>query len=203
MPDLSSIVFVIDDDSSVREALTNLLESVGLYAQTFESAEEFLLHSRQDIPSCLILDAKLPGMNGPEFQEHLRALGIEIPIIFITAHGDVPMTRRVMKAGAIEFLTKPFQKNELLSAVDQALDSDRVTRKRHAWKSQLLSRYEKLTAREREVLDLVTAGLMNKEIAAQLGLSEITVKIHRRQVMSKMEASSLADLVRMADKLKS
>lgn len=202
MTDPSSIVFVIDDDVSVRDALTNLLDSVGLQAQTFESAQEFLIHPRPDIPSCLILDAKLPGISGPEFQDELRKRGIKLPIIFITAHGDVPMTRRVMKAGAIEFLTKPFQKGELLSAIHQALDSDRLRREEQAGISVLVSRYEKLTSREREVLQLVTTGLMNKEIADRLHLSEITVKIHRRQAMAKMEAGSLAELVRMADKVK-
>jgi FixJ family two-component response regulator len=196
------IVFVVDDDPSVRDALSNLLDSVGLWAQTFGSSEEFLGFTRPEVPSCLILDAKLPGMSGPEFQDELRRKGIQIPIIFITAHGDVPMTRRVMKAGAIEFLTKPFQKSELLGAIRQAVDADRDRREEQEVLSVLLGRYQKLTPREREVLGLVTAGLMNKEIAAKLGLSEITVKIHRRQVMTKMEASSFADLVRMADKLK-
>jgi FixJ family two-component response regulator len=196
------IVFVVDDDPSVRDALNNLLDSVGLSAQTFGSSEEFLSFSRPGVPSCLVLDAKLPGMSGPEFQEELRRRGIQIPIIFITAHGDVPMIRRVMKAGAIEFLTKPFQKAELLGAVHHALEVDRNRREEEALLRALMNRYEKLTSREREVLLLVTTGLMNKEIAASLGLSEITVKIHRRQVMHKMEAASLADLVRMADKVK-
>ena len=203
MSSANSIVFVVDDDPSVRDALSNLLDSVGLAAQTFGSSEEFLSSSRPEVPSCLVLDAKLPGMSGPEFQEELRRTGIQIPIIFITAHGDVPMTRKVMKAGAIEFLTKPFQKGELLGAIRQGLESDQSRREEQAVVSELMSRYEKLTSREREVLELVTTGLMNKEIAAKLGLSEITVKIHRRQVMTKMEATSLADLVRMADKVKS
>lgn len=203
MSSANSIVFVVDDDPSVRDALSNLLDSVGLAAQTFGSSEEFLSSSRPEVPSCLVLDAKLPGMSGPEFQEELRRTGIQIPIIFITAHGDVPMTRKVMKAGAIEFLTKPFQKGELLGAIRQGLESDQSRREEQAIASELMSRYEKLTSREREVLELVATGLMNKEIAAKLGLSEITVKIHRRQVMTKMEATSLADLVRMADKVKS
>ena len=203
MSSANSIVFVVDDDPSVRDAMSNLLDSVGLAAQTFGSSEEFLSSSRPEVPSCLVLDAKLPGMSGPEFQEELRRTGIQIPIIFITAHGDVPMTRKVMKAGAIEFLTKPFQKGELLGAIRHGLESDQSRREEHAVVSELMSRYEKLTSREREVLELVTTGLMNKEIAAKLGLSEITVKIHRRQVMTKMEATSLADLVRMADKVKS
>jgi FixJ family two-component response regulator len=198
----NSIVFVVDDDPSVRDALSNLLDSVGLLAQTFTSSEEFLSFSRPEVPSCLVLDAKLPGMGGPEFQEELKRTGIQIPIIFITAHGDVPMTRKVMKAGAIEFLTKPFQKSELLGAIRHGLEADESRRDDQAVVSALMSRYEKLTAREREVFDLVTTGLMNKEIAAKLGLSEITVKIHRRRVMTKMEAASLADLVRMADKVK-
>ncbi len=202
MSSSNAIVFVVDDDPSVRDALSNLLDSVGLAAQTFGSSEEFLSFSRPEVPSCLVLDAKLPGMSGPEFQEELRRTGIQIPIIFITAHGDVPMTRRVMKAGAIEFLTKPFQKGELLGAIRHGLEADESRREDQAVVSALMSRYEKLTTREREVFDLVTTGLMNKEIAAKLGLSEITVKIHRRQVMIKMEAASLADLVRMADKVK-
>ena len=196
------MVFVVDDDDSVRDALSNLLDSVGLAALTFGSSEEFLSFTRPEVPSCLVLDAKLPGMSGPEFQEELKRTGIQIPIIFITAHGDVPMTRRVMKAGAIEFLTKPFQKDELLGAIRSALERDRSRREEQAVVDVLAGRYEKLTTREREVLHLVTSGLMNKEIAAELGLSEITVKIHRRQAMTKMEAASLADLVRMADKLK-
>jgi len=196
------MVFVVDDDDSVRDALSNLLDSVGLAALTFGSSEEFLSFTRPEVPSCLVLDAKLPGMSGPEFQEELKRTGIQIPIIFITAHGDVPMTRRVMKAGAVEFLTKPFQKDELLGAIRSALERDRSRREEQAVVDVLAGRYEKLTTREREVLHLVTSGLMNKEIAAELGLSEITVKIHRRQAMTKMEAASLADLVRMADKLK-
>jgi len=202
MSSSNAIVFVVDDDPSVRDALSNLLDSVGLAARTFGSSEEFLSFSRPEVPSCLVLDAKLPGMSGPEFQEELRRTGIQIPIIFITAHGDVPMTRKVMKAGAIEFLTKPFQKGELLGAIRHGLEADESRREDQAVVSALMSRYEKLTTREREVFDLVTTGLMNKEIAAKLGLSEITVKIHRRQVMIKMEAASLADLVRMADKVK-
>ena len=202
MPSPNPIVFIVDDDPSVRDALSNLLDSVGLAAQTFGSSEEFLSATRPEVPSCLILDAKLPGMSGPDFQDELRRRGIQIPIIFITAHGDVPMTRRVMKAGAIEFLTKPFQKSELLGAIRQAVDADFHRREEQAALSLLQGRYQRLTTREREVLGLVTTGLMNKEIAAQLGLSEITVKIHRRQVMTKMEATSFAELVRMADKVK-
>jgi FixJ family two-component response regulator len=202
MPSSNPIVFIVDDDPSVRDALSNLLDSVGLAAHTFESSEAFLSFDRPEVPSCLILDAKLPGMSGPDFQDELRRRGIQIPIIFITAHGDVPMTRRVMKAGAIEFLTKPFQKSELLGAIRQAVDSDLHRREEQDAVDVLLRRYQRLTTREREVLGLVTTGLMNKEIAAQLGLSEITVKIHRRQVMTKMEATSFAELVRMADKLK-
>ena len=165
----NAVVFVVDDDPSVRDALSNLLDSVGLAAQTFGSSEEFLSFSRPEVPSCLVLDAKLPGMSGPEFQEELRRMRIQIPIIFITAHGDVPMTRKVMKAGAIEFLTKPFQKSELLGAIRHGLEADESRREDQAVVSALMSRYEKLTAREREVFDLVTTGLMNKEIAAKLG----------------------------------
>ena len=195
-------VFVVDDDASVRSSLKFLMSSVGLQVESFDSADALLKRKLPDAPSCLVLDAKLPGMSGPEFQEELRRTGIQIPIIFITAHGDVPMTRKVMKAGAIEFLTKPFQKGELLGAIRHGLEADEGRREEQAVVSELMNRYEKLTTREREVLELVTTGLMNKEIAAKLGLSEITVKIHRRQVMTKMEATSLADLVRMADKVK-
>jgi FixJ family two-component response regulator len=202
MADKRPIIFVVDDDASVRDAISNLLESVGLRAMLFGSTEEFWKSTRPDAPACLVLDVRLPGVNGLEFQEMLSKNSVSIPIIFITAHGDVPMTSRAMKAGAIEFLMKPFQKEELLAAVHNGLERDRIRRDEMAEVSVLQSRVEQLTTREREVMDLVVTGLINKEIGAQLGLSEVTVKIHRSRVMQKMEASSLAELVRMSDKLK-
>jgi FixJ family two-component response regulator len=202
MPEPRPTIFVVDDDPSVRDAISNLLESVGLEAKVFSSTEEFRDAPRTAGPSCLVLDVRLPGVNGLDFQDSLQRAGIFIPIVFITAHGDVPMTSRAMKAGAIEFLMKPFQKEDLLAAIHQGLELDRVWREEHAHISSLRERYDQLTSREREVMDLVVSGLINKQIGAQLGLSEVTVKIHRGRVMQKMEASSLADLVRMADKLK-
>jgi FixJ family two-component response regulator len=201
MADARPIIFVVDDDASVRDAISNLLESVGLRAKVFDSTEAFWKAPRPEAPSCLVLDVRLPGASGLEFQEQLAKANVSIPIIFITAHGDVPMTSRAMKAGAIEFLMKPFQKEDLLAAVRQGLDRDRVRREEQSEVSILQSRAEQLTSREREVMDLVVTGLINKQIGAQLGLSEVTVKIHRSRVMQKMEAASLADLVRMADKL--
>jgi FixJ family two-component response regulator len=202
MPELRPTIFVVDDDASVRDAITNLLDSVGLHAQVFGSTEEFWNTPRPNTPSCLVLDVRLPGVNGLDFQEALEKSGVSIPIIFITAHGDVPMTSRAMKAGAIEFLMKPFQKEDLLAAIRQGLERDRLRREEHAQISALRERFQQLTAREREVMDLVVTGLINKQIGAQLGLSEVTVKIHRGRVMQKMEATSLAELVRMSDKLK-
>jgi FixJ family two-component response regulator len=195
-------IFVVDDDASVRDAIGNLLESVGLRSEAFASTEEFWRATRPNVPSCLVLDVRLPGANGLEFQEQLAKASVSIPIIFITAHGDVPMTSRAMKAGAIEFLMKPFQKEDLLAAVRQGLERDRIRREEQAEISILQSRAEQLTSREREVMDLVVTGLINKQIGAQLGLSEVTVKAHRSRVMQKMEATSLAELVRMSDKLK-
>ena len=203
MAETRPVIFVVDDDASVREAVGNLLESVGLHSESFESTEEFMYARRPDAPSCLLLDVRLPGLNGLDFQDKLEKFGIRIPIVFITAHGDVPMTRRAMKAGAVDFLTKPFQKQELLTAVDQALARDRATRKEESAISNLRSRFEQLTPRERDVMALVVEGFMNREIAAKLGVTEITVKVHRGRVMEKMKADSLADLVRMAEKLKS
>jgi FixJ family two-component response regulator len=202
MTEVRPTIFVIDDDASVRDAISNFLDSVGLHAQVFGSTEEFWCAPRPDVPSCLVLDVRLPGVNGLDFQETLEKSGVSIPIIFITAHGDVPMTSRAMKAGAIEFLMKPFQKEDLLAAIHQGLERDRLWREEYAQISALRERYQQLTAREREVMDLVVTGLINKQIGAQLGLSEVTVKIHRGRVMQKMEATSLAELVRMADKLK-
>lgn len=197
-----SIVFVVDDDASIRDAVKSLLKSVGLRAEVFGSTEEFIVAARPQVPSCLVLDVRLPGMSGLEFQEQLERTGIRIPIIFVTAHGDIPMTSRAMKAGAIEFLPKPFQKKELLEAIHQALDRDRTMREEEAGLSSLRTRFDSLTEREREVMGLVVTGLMNKEVGAELGVTEITIKVHRGHVMQKMKADSLADLVRMAEKLK-
>jgi FixJ family two-component response regulator len=201
MDDLRPTVFVVDDDPSVRDAIRNLLEAVGMQTRVFGSTEDFQRETRPDAASCLVLDMKLPGMNGLQFQESLQKAGIRIPIVFITAFADVPMTSKAMKAGAIEFLVKPFQKQELLNAIQEGLERDRTWREEQAEIVELRLKFEELTIREREVMELVAAGLINKQVGVQLGLSEVTVKIHRGRVMQKMGAASLADLVRMSDKL--
>jgi FixJ family two-component response regulator len=195
-------VFIIDDDRSMRQAVQDLVESVGLSAEAFATGGEFLARGRTTSPSCLVLDVRLPQMSGLDFQRQLTEIGIQIPIIFITAHGDVPMSVRALKSGAVEFLMKPFRDQELLDAIQQALQRDRAARKEQAEIVDVHGRYQTLTAREREVMTLVVSGLLNKQIASQIGASEATVKIHRGNMMQKMQVGSLIELVRMADKLK-
>jgi FixJ family two-component response regulator len=199
--ELPPAVFVVDDDASVREALDGLFRSIGLQAKTFGSAAEFLQNKLPDAPSCLVLDVRLPGLSGLDFQAELAAAGLHIPIIFMTGHGDIPMTVRAMKAGAIEFLPKPFRDQDMLDAVQQALERDRERRQRNSGLAKLKAHFDTLTPREQEVMALVTAGLMNKQVAGEIGVSEITAKVHRGNIMRKMGAKSLAELVRMADAL--
>ena len=201
MKDKDAIVFVVDDDSSIREAIKSLVTLSGLRVETFGTAQEFLQSKRPDLPGCVVLDVELPGLSGLDLQRELAAHGIKLPIIFITGYGDIPMSVRAMKAGALEFLTKPFRDQDLLDAIQQALERDRAARQHSREIAELRERFDALTSREREVMSLVVAGWLNKQIGFELKISEITVKIHRGRVMSKMGAQSLAELVRMAQRL--
>ena len=201
MSEADAMIFVVDDDASIREALQRLLRSVGLQVTTFASAHEFLHHRGADVPGCLVLDVRLPGLSGLDLQHELAAAQLDLPIIFITGYGDIPMTVQAMKAGAVEFLTKPFRDQDLLDAIQQALERDRVARAQRVEMAELRGRFAALTPRERDVFGLVVTGLQNKQVAAALGTSAITIKRHRAQVMHKMRVTSLAELVRIADHL--
>jgi RNA polymerase sigma factor (sigma-70 family) len=195
------VIYVVDDDLPVRESLDSLIRSVGFRVQTFASAQDFLRYKRPDVAGCLVLDVRLPGLSGLDLQRQMGQAEIQIPIIFITGHGDIPMSVRAMKEGAVEFLTKPFRDQDLLDAIQQAVERDRASRQARAELAGLRERLRSLTPREREVMRHVVSGLLNKQIAAELGTSEVTVKLHRSKVMQKMQAASLADLVRMVGKL--
>jgi FixJ family two-component response regulator len=199
--DADSIVFVVDDDSSIREAIAILVKLAGPSVETFGTAQEFLRSKRPDLPGCVVLDVELPGLSGLDLQRELTVHGIKLPIIFITGYGDIPMSVRAMKAGALEFLTKPFRDRDLLDAIQQALERDRAARRHSREIAELREHFDALTSREREVMSLVVAGWLNKQIGFELGISEITVKIHRGRVMNKMGAQSLAELVRMTERL--
>ncbi len=202
MTEPKSIVFVVDDDTSVRRAIKRLIESVGLQVESFGSAHEFRASKLPNVPSCLVLDVRLPGISGLDFQCQLAEANVQIPIVFISAHGDVPMTVRAMKAGAVEFLTKPFRDQDLLDAIQSALEKDRARRQEEEHIAMLRERFESLSPREREVVGMVVSGMLNKQIAAQIGTAENTVKVHRSRAMEKMQAKSLADLVKMIQRLR-
>ena len=201
MPEPDPIVWVVDDDVSLREALGSLIRSAGLRVETFASAQEFLARSQVDTPNCLVLDVQLPALSGLDLQKRMAEVNLEIPIVFITGYGNIPMSVRAMKAGAVEFLTKPLADRDLLEAIQQAISRDRVARQQKAKMRQLQDRYQSLTPREREVMERVVSGLLNKQVAAELGTTEFTVKVHRGRVMRKMQANSFADLVRMSEML--
>jgi FixJ family two-component response regulator len=201
MPQPDAVIAIVDDDPSAREGLSSLLRSAGLQVESFASAQEFLARPGPEVPSCLVLDLQLPGLSGLDLQKRMAEAGLEIPIVFLTGHGNIPASVQAMKAGALEFLTKPFDDEQLLQAIKEAVQRDRKSRQQHAEMRELRDRYESLTAREQEVMRLVVSGLLNKQIAGELNITEFTVKIHRGRVMRKMHADSLADLVRMAGNL--